>query len=165
MISKRQMANLLKRWPLPGVIAQRIYRIIQPKVSVGAIGAVFNEHGQVLVVEHVFHPVFPWGLPGGWVEANESPDDAVRRELHEETGLTIEIVKPLLVLHAPYLPKHLDIAYLCTIAPDSDPIKLSGELLDYRWIDPTKPIALTGFHMRTLKAAINERKLLVPAQE
>lgn len=32
-------------------------------------------------------------LPGGMAEGNESPEDAVRRELREEIGLTITILR------------------------------------------------------------------------
>lgn len=31
-----------------------------------------------------------WSMPGGWVERHETPDNAIRRELKEETGLSIE---------------------------------------------------------------------------
>ncbi len=46
------------------------------------------EKGQALFI---FHPKFQkWLPPGGHVEPNESPADAARREVGEETGLTIE---------------------------------------------------------------------------
>jgi ADP-ribose pyrophosphatase YjhB (NUDIX family) len=31
-----------------------------------------------------------WDLPGGFVEAGESPQDCIRRELREETGLELD---------------------------------------------------------------------------
>ena len=30
-------------------------------------------------------------MPGGFIEAGEEPPDALRRELHQETGLAIEV--------------------------------------------------------------------------
>lgn len=36
-----------------------------------------------------------WGIPGGRIEASESFFDGLRREVHEETGLDIEIGDPV----------------------------------------------------------------------
>ena len=32
-----------------------------------------------------------WTLPGGGIDHGEHPEDSLRREVHEETGLTIEV--------------------------------------------------------------------------
>jgi len=51
-----------------------------------AASALFrDEAGRVLLVEPTYKPV--WDLPGGAVEAEESPHAACRREVHEELGL------------------------------------------------------------------------------
>lgn len=45
----------------------------------------FNAEDQVLLVEPTYKP--HWDLPGGIVEADESPRDAAQREIAEELGL------------------------------------------------------------------------------
>lgn len=52
-----------------------------------------GRRGPILLVERGRHPLKGyWSLPGGLVETGESLDEAVRREVLEETGLR---VKPL----------------------------------------------------------------------
>jgi 8-oxo-dGTP diphosphatase len=55
----------------------------------GAYAVVVDE-GRILLtrISPVGYPVGAWTLPGGGVDHGESPHDTVRRELHEEAGLT-----------------------------------------------------------------------------
>jgi ADP-ribose pyrophosphatase YjhB (NUDIX family) len=66
-----------------------------PLVGVGAI--VFTRSGRrgpILLVERGGNPLKGyWSLPGGLVETGELLEDAVRRELLEETGLRVEPVR------------------------------------------------------------------------
>ena len=59
---------------------------ITPKV--GADAAIFNESGEILLMERADSS--GWCLPCGWVEPNEKPVEAVIREVREETGLVIK---------------------------------------------------------------------------
>lgn len=153
---KRRIANFVQRAPWSIRLAQVFWRRLrQPWITAGTVGAVFNDAGQVLIVEHVFHPKFPWGLPGGWMNRGESPEQTIARELLEETGLQVIAEKPLLISSTSYLTNHLDIAYLCRALPGE--IRLSGELLDYRWIDPTSAPPLLKFHRQVLATAIADR--------
>jgi 8-oxo-dGTP diphosphatase len=52
---------------------------------IGATAFFRDEEGRVLIVNPVYKPV--WDLPGGAVEADESPNAACRREVAEELGL------------------------------------------------------------------------------
>ncbi len=55
------------------------------------VGALIFEDGNLLLVERAKDPLRGhWSLPGGIVETGEKLEDAIRREVHEETGLEIE---------------------------------------------------------------------------
>lgn len=54
----------------------------------GAYAVVFDRDRMLLTrISPVGYPRGSWTLPGGGVDHGESPHDAVRRELYEETGL------------------------------------------------------------------------------
>jgi 8-oxo-dGTP diphosphatase len=60
---------------------------------------VFNaERTQLLLIKRRDIPV--WVLPGGGLESEETPEEGVRREVLEETGLEVSIVRKV----AEYLP-------------------------------------------------------------
>jgi 8-oxo-dGTP diphosphatase len=66
-----------------------------PLLGVGAL--IFTRAGRrgpILLVERGSQPLKGyWSLPGGLVEAGERLEAAVRREIHEETGLRIQPVR------------------------------------------------------------------------
>jgi 8-oxo-dGTP pyrophosphatase MutT (NUDIX family) len=57
-------------------------------MSLGVRAAIFDESGRVLLVRHSY--VRGWHLPGGAVEPGETVEEALRREVWEETGLRID---------------------------------------------------------------------------
>ena len=53
-----------------------------------AVDAAVQRGEDVLLIQRKYPPMVGyWGLPGGFVERDEDPLDAVLRELKEETGL------------------------------------------------------------------------------
>jgi 8-oxo-dGTP diphosphatase len=148
--TQRHLSSGLRRFPWLAALVQHIWRLFQARYSVGVVGVVFNEKGQVLLVEHVFHPRHPWGLPGGWVERGESPEKTVIREFEEELSLEIE-VGPVLLVDTP-ARHHLDVAYLCRT---QDAVgALSYELLKHDWFSPVELPAMRLFHREAILRAL-----------
>ncbi len=116
-----------------------VARVIAPRQPVGAVGAVFDDEGRVLLVEHVFRTDFPWGLPGGWVERGEAPEHTVGRELGEELGLTVD-VGPLLLSEQVGMtdqsthPRHLGLAYGCRLT--GGVCTPTSEVASVEWVRP-----------------------------
>lgn len=62
------------------------------KVWLGAAGLVINQQGQWLVVKKAYSGLKGrWSLPAGFVDAGETVDQAVVREIKEETGIDCEV--------------------------------------------------------------------------
>jgi 8-oxo-dGTP diphosphatase len=77
-----------------------------------AAGALFRDaQGRVLLVDPVYRDT--WGLPGGAVEAEESPRAACRREVAEELGLDRPPGRLLVVDWVPSRPGRPEGLVLC----------------------------------------------------
>jgi ADP-ribose pyrophosphatase YjhB (NUDIX family) len=88
-----------------------------PKVDVR--GAVFRDDKILLVREKIDGG---WTLPGGWADPCQSPSEAVAREVFEEAGFQVRVVKLAAVYdrskhpHLPPMPFHLyKLFFLCEI--------------------------------------------------
>ncbi|MGW8815101.1 NUDIX domain-containing protein [Gordonia terrae] len=69
-------------------------------VAVGAL--ITDEDGRILLILRRNEPsAGHWSLPGGKVEPGESLDEAVVREVEEETGLAVTVGEPAIQLEIP----------------------------------------------------------------
>jgi ADP-ribose pyrophosphatase YjhB (NUDIX family) len=105
---------LLKVWRILPLWAQIIAsRIIRPLFQVFSAAVIFDENRRILLVKTTYNRFHPWGLAGGALEYGESAEEAVIREMWEETGMTVEIEK--LLLYKTFAPDKFGMYYLCTI--------------------------------------------------
>jgi 8-oxo-dGTP diphosphatase len=79
-----------------------------------------------------------WSIPGGRVEAGESDQDAVRREVREETGLQVDVIRSAgsVVLAAPAAAdRYLVTDYLAVVTPGtSTDLRAGDDAVDARWV-------------------------------
>ncbi|WP_254546368.1 NUDIX hydrolase [Halomarina pelagica] len=98
-----------------------------------------------------------WELPGGRLGVEERPHDGLRREIREETGLEVEVGRP--VHTAAWRSSGTDrfaVIYRCTTTRNE--VRLSHEHVDYRWVDPADaPRLLNDRQTAALERALRGR--------
>ena len=119
---------------LPSWGRSRITRLTQPTFTVSVAGVITGPDGRVLLLNHLLRPHSGWGLPGGFINAGEQPEDAFRREIREETGLEIEVLG---LIRIRTLKRHVEILYLAKT--DGTPEVNSREIIEFRWFEPDAP--------------------------
>jgi 8-oxo-dGTP diphosphatase len=116
----------------------------------GAKALIQNTEGKLLLLKK--NPKKPhqksveclWDLPGGRIHKGESLEEALKREVYEETGLNnMTKIEPFtMVLSESRIPLQegdvglIYAVYLCHILDDSPSIQLSDEHLSHIWVLP-----------------------------
>ena len=86
-----------------------------------------------------------WVLPEGYTKTNEALADAVKREVREELGIEIEILR-LLGVYEDFVEEreggkhYVIVCYLSRMA-NHDQIRSTPEVIDSAWTDPSSPLS------------------------
>ena len=100
-----------------------------------AVGALVSRGGKVLLSRRAREPHKGlWDLPGGFLEGGERPEDGIRRELKEETGLDARVVGLVAVAPGTYQTwSTLNLVYECEV--DGEP-RASDDSAELSWFAP-----------------------------
>lgn len=104
------------------------------------VTAFVSDKNKVLVLKRSgkenFLPGY-WEMPGGKIEFGESPEDAVGREIKEETNLKVKAIKPysLFSYFSENKKRHtIDIQFIAKILGNSKKIRVNKSHSDFKWL-------------------------------
>ena len=120
--------------------------VLYENPACAAAGMVVGDDGRVLLVRRAIEPFRGhWALPAGYQEIDEEPAQAAVREVAEESGIEVEVVRLLDLLFVPAHPiKPSNLAvYLCRAVGGS--LRGGEDTLEAAWFDPSALPADMGF--------------------
>ena len=86
------------------------------------------------------YTTFRWEFPGGKIESNETPEDALRREMLEELKMDVRVGDHLVTVDHEYPDFSITLsAYLCTVVT---PELELAEHRAYRWVKNSELMSL-----------------------
>ncbi|MCB1097324.1 MAG: NUDIX domain-containing protein [Verrucomicrobiae bacterium] len=126
-----------------------------PQYPIATVGAlIFNEHNQVLMIRtHKWSN--RWGIPGGKIERGETTEDALHREIREETALEIDDIRFVTVQDCIepeefYTSAHF-LLFNFTARRVSGTVFLNDEAEEFVWIDPQQAVESLDLNEPTRK--------------
>ncbi len=102
-----------------------------------AVGVIKNSQGQVLIAlrDDARHQGGLWEFSGGKIEANETAEHALKRELKEELGIDIVHATPLITIHHQYPDKAVQLQVFTVDHFTGEPH--SAENQPIQWVKPS----------------------------
>jgi 8-oxo-dGTP diphosphatase len=102
-----------------------------------AAGILRDAAGRILITERLCDGPFNglWEFPGGKIGDEESPSEALQRELAEELGIEVTASQPYLNLHHEYPDRTVDLEFFLVTEWNGEPRGLESQGL--RWVLPT----------------------------
>jgi 8-oxo-dGTP diphosphatase len=117
---------------------------------------------QVMLIERDTSPFEGmWALPGGFVNKDESLEDAALRELKEETGISDLFLEQLYSFGNPGRDPRgwvVSVAYYALVSPDKHNVQASTDARDAAWFPVNRLPKLAFDHEEILSVALERLK-------
>jgi ADP-ribose pyrophosphatase YjhB (NUDIX family) len=138
------------------MIPQKLYDEIVASMPITGVEAMIIKNDSILLLKRCNPPAKgEWWLPGGRLRKGESFEDALRREVKEETGLAIKPVEFIGVFNRVFPERHdVALVFLCKIEDENSEVKLNDEHSEYRFFKKL-PSALNPFIMDVTQESKN----------
>jgi len=108
-----------------------------------------------------------WALPGGFVNDNESLENAVERELNEEAGITLKYLEQLYTFGEPSRDPRgrvISVAYLGLVRPDAFELSASTDVIEADWFNINDLPKLAFDHKSIIDKALERLRAKITYQ-
>lgn len=137
---------------VPKRLRRFIYVLLNARFTVTVAAVILDEQNRVLLLQHRFRPGQDWGIPGGFINPREQPEDALRRELREEIGVELDNVE-IALIHTMERVQQVEIVYRATARNEPQPCSI--EILRAEWFDLTAlPDGLINYQRWLIQQAL-----------
>jgi len=126
----RLLALVFNRFPVRW--QRRFMTAANERFLVGVTGLGVDARGRVLLARHRFGAP-QWRFLGGFLHARERVEDALAREIREETGLAIE-VGPVLEIVTGYRWARVELVFAFRVTGGTE--ALTAEVAELGWFRP-----------------------------
>ena len=124
-LTQRAWTGLAALWDaFPSPLRRRVLFGTNDHFLLGVVGLVYDAEGRILVLEHRFRTPFRWGLPGGFIEHDESMPSGLEREIAEEIGLRIRAREPAVDVELVQRGRYLSVALLAELVDPPEALRL-----------------------------------------
>ena len=124
--------------------------------------AVIERGGEYLLARR--RDIGLWNLPGGGLEVGETVEEGLAREVWEEIGVTIRVVRLVGVYSKPQ-KNEVVLTFLCKLTGEQEPA-VSEEVSEVGWFRPEQlPVdTLPKHRQRVTDAALDQSEAILRAQ-
>lgn len=116
----------------------------------GGFGIIFDKKKRILLCHR--RDMDLWNLPGGGLKKKESPWEGVKREVKEETGLNVEIIR---ISNIYFKPKEKEIVFCFICKIKNGKTRLNKEADEIKYFEFKKlPKNTARSHIQRIKDAL-----------
>lgn len=119
--------------------------------TIGVFGIISDEQDRILLCHRNDYDL--WNLPGGGLENGESPWDGVKREVKEETGFDVDVVK-LAGVYSKTDKNELVLSFICKIIGGHITLNDEADKIEYFEVDKL-PANIPFNHIERIQDAVS----------
>jgi len=151
------LTKIWRRLQLPKSIQLFVMRFFQDQFLIGVTGIILNSKNEILLFKYSYRQT-EWGLPGGYTKAKEHPQEALEREIEEESGFVVSVDEELKI-RTDRESARIDIGFVGKLMGGE--FKKSSEVADAKFFSfDDLPMLISKQQLFIIEQTLFQKKLL-----